>query len=207
MSIEFGKGDILFEQRLLACGGFYKAALDGKWGKISEKAAADAVASFAKSAAAFPKFDVRSEKNVATLLPLMQVKAREILRCGLEFMKTNGISVSVLSGTRTYAEQDALYRQRPKVTNARGGQSNHNFGIALDVGLFKGGKYLTGANRAEEKAYADFAKLVKASVTKIEWGGDWKSFPDMPHYEYSTGLTVSQKRAKFESGNLFLGAV
>lgn len=207
MSIDFGKGDILFEQRLLACGGFYTDKLDGKWGPNSEKAAKDAAASFDKIAAQFPKYDSRSEKNIATLLPGMQTKAREILKCGQDFAKSTGITVQVLSGTRTYAEQDGLFNQRPKVTNARGGQSNHNFGIALDVGLFKDGKYLTGANRTEEKAYTDFAGLVKSRVKGIDWGGDWKSFKDQPHYEYATGLSISQKRTKFEAGKLFLGAL
>jgi len=55
--------------------------------------------------------------------------------------------MKIISGLRTYAEQDALYAQGraktgPKVTNARGGYSNHNFGIAFDVGVFEGNRYL-----------------------------------------------------------------
>ncbi len=34
---------------------------------------------------------------------------------------------------RSPAEQDALYKQKPKVTNAKGWQSIHNFGLAMDV--------------------------------------------------------------------------
>jgi peptidoglycan L-alanyl-D-glutamate endopeptidase CwlK len=33
---------------------------------------------------------------------------------------------------RSIAEQNVLYNQRPKVTNAKGGQSIHNYGLALD---------------------------------------------------------------------------
>lgn len=51
------------------------------------------------------------------------------------------------SGLRTYEEQNALYAQGRtapgnKVTNAKGGFSNHNFGIAFDIGIFEGAKYL-----------------------------------------------------------------
>jgi len=36
---------------------------------------------------------------------------------------------------RTFAEQDALYLKRPKVTNAKAGQSYHNYGAAFDIVL------------------------------------------------------------------------
>ena len=36
---------------------------------------------------------------------------------------------------RSIAEQDALFKQRPKVTNAKGGQSIHNYGLAFDIVL------------------------------------------------------------------------
>ena len=46
----------------------------------------------------------------------------------------------VTSAYRSSAEQDKLYAQGrttpgPRVTNARGGQSAHNFGLAIDVVL------------------------------------------------------------------------
>ena len=122
---------------------------------------------------------------------------------GQKFKVSTGISCSLLSGTRTYIEQNRLYALRPKVTNAHGGQSNHNFGIAVDVGLFLNGKYMTGANRTEDKAYADFAALVKRDVHDIEWGGDWVSFKDAPHYQYKTGKTLDEVRKLFEAGASF----
>ena len=55
----------------------------------------------------------------------------------------NGIIIKVISGLRTYDEQNGLHakgRTTPGkiVTNARGGYSNHNFGIAFDIGVFEG---------------------------------------------------------------------
>jgi len=206
MSIDFGKGDLLFEQRLLACGKFYTDRLDGLWGDKSRAAALAANSTYLDIKQNLGSFDARSEKNIATLLPEMQKKARQILKAAHDW-GSGRFTFSILSGTRTYAEQDGLFGQRPKVTNARGGQSNHNFGIALDIGIFDlRGKYLTGSTRAEEKAYTDLAAVVKAAVHGIEWGGDWSSFKDQPHYEFSTGLTIAQKRKKFEAGQLYLTA-
>lgn len=86
-----------------------------------------------------------------------------------------------MSGTRTFAEQDALFRQGrdlpgKKVTNARGGQSNHNFGVAWDIGVFQNGQYLD-----ESPLYHQVGNTGKG--LGLEWGGDWTSFPDEPHFQ------------------------
>jgi peptidoglycan LD-endopeptidase CwlK len=124
-----------------------------------------------------PSVDPRSEKNIATLQPPVQPYARALINQAAEI----GITIKVLSGHRTYAEQERLYAQGrttsgPKVTNSRGGYSNHNFGIAFDIGVFENGKYLE-----ESPKY----KVVGALGMKIglEWGGTWKSFVDEPHYQ------------------------
>src|SRR6516225_1148556 len=106
----------------------------------------------------------------------------------------------IISGTRTYAEQDLLFAKKPKVTNAKGGQSNHNFGIAWDLGIFENGKYYEGNTKKEDKAYVDTGALVKTKVSGLEWGGDWTTFIDKPHYQLATGKTVAQVRALFEKG-------
>lgn len=107
--------------------------------------------------------------------------------------------MKIISGTRTYAEQDALYakgRTAPgfKVTNARAGYSNHNFGVAFDVGIFNGSDYLE-----DSPLYRKLAPVGKA--LRLSWGGDWKSIKDEPHYEYPTGLTLAQMRARVAEGH------
>jgi peptidoglycan L-alanyl-D-glutamate endopeptidase CwlK len=121
--------------------------------------------------------DERSERNIATLLPQVQPLARALI----ESAAAIGIAIKVISGTRTYEEQNALYEQgrtQPGrvVTNARGGYSNHNFGIAFDIGVFEGGRYLD-----ESPAY----KAVGAIGMKLglEWGGNWKTIQDEPHFQ------------------------
>lgn len=201
--------DVLFSQRLLAAAGLYHGALDGDFGPMT-KAAEDAFDTlFVSYQQRYGVFDTRSEVNISTLLPKMQVAARKLMALAKAEFKTG--TVQVLSGTRSYAEQNALFAKRPKVTNARGGQSNHNFGIAIDVGIFVNGKYYTGANRTEDKAYQDLAVLVKKNLgfaagkeRLLDWGGDWKSIVDMPHYELHTGKTVAQCRALLEAGKPYV---
>lgn len=121
-------------------------------------------------------------------------------------MTNDGLDVRIISGTRTYVEQDALFRKGrfgnpgPKVTNARGGQSNHNFGLAWDIGLFEGGKYITAV-----KKYKELANLVMGVLPNLEWGGNWQSFQDVPHYQHrAIADSVSEVRKLFEQGKAYL---
>lgn len=118
--------------------------------------------------------DSRSEANILTLHPKVQPYARGLIQVAVE----QGIDARVISGTRTYAVQDGLYEQGrskpgPIVTNARGGQSSHNFGTAFDLGLFENGKYLD-----DSPLYRKVAMIGKSMG--LSWGGDW-SHPDEPH--------------------------
>ena len=194
------KGDVLFAQRLLSSCGLYNLKLDGLYGDGTRKAEDAFNKLFVKYAEQYGRFDDRTEANIATLLPKTQIAARKAMIAAKAL--GNGLTVQILSGTRTYAEQDKLFAQRPKVTNARAGQSNHNFGIAFDVGIFKGKTYYTGKNATENKAYADLAKLIKP--TGLLWGGDWKSIKDTPHYELPTGKSVAQIRALLEAGKAYV---
>ncbi len=123
------------------------------------------------------RVDDRSEKVIATLLPEVQPYARALVRRAAQY----GIGIKILSGLRTYEEQDELFAQgRTKpgriVTNARAGFSNHNFGIAFDVGIFEGAKYLD-----ESPKYK--AVGVLGMDLGLEWGGNWKTIVDEPHFQ------------------------
>lgn len=148
-------------------------------------------------------FDERTERNLATLDPEAQDKFRPFIEEAKKVAAAYGCEYIAISGNRSWKEQDELYsigrttqKHRKKVTNARGGQSNHNFRIALDFGVFRKGKYL---DNDEPKTASSIHKAV-AELAKqfgIEWGGNWKSFKDEPHYEILTGLTLSQKRQRY----------
>ena len=76
--------------------------------------------------------DPRSEKCVQTLNPKVQVLARRLI----EEATAQGIHVKIICGSRTRAEQDAIYAQGrtkpgPIVTKAKGGTSRINSGLPL----------------------------------------------------------------------------
>ncbi len=142
--------------------------------------------------------DRRSAQNLATLLLKVQPVFASFLIEAKKHFQEKGVDIRIICGTRTYAEQDALYAQgRTKpgqiVTKAKGGQSNHNFGIAVDVGLFKDGQYL-----GTHPLYKDLGQIV-AKFPELEWGGNWK-FVDEPHIQYRTGLTIAQMRDRVAAG-------
>ncbi len=200
MSARLFQTDILFLQRILSSSGFYKGPLDGKWTAKVDAAEEAFFAEAEKIKTNLGEFDPRTESNIVSLVPAAQAKARQFMNA----VKGGPLTYKIISGTRTYAEQDALAKQRPPVTKAKGGQSNHNFGIAWDVGIFENGKYYTGDSRKEDKAYVDLGQLIKTKVPGIEWGGDWTSFVDKPHYQLATGKSVSQVRALLEQGKAYV---
>ncbi|MBG9911736.1 peptidase M15 [Bacillus xiamenensis] len=107
-----------------------------------------------------------------------------------------GIFVQITAGYRSIAEQNKLYAQGRTdsgkiVTNARGGQSNHNYGLAVDyVLLSSDGKKPLWTVNEKWRRVAQIGKSLGFS-----WGGDWKSFKDYPHLEMMGGLTISQLQA------------
>ncbi len=141
--------------------------------------------------------DARSAKVIATLLPSVQARFTAFYEAANSAMKPHGLSVRFISGTRSYEEQTALYAKGrtapgPKVTNAKAGESFHNFRIAVDCGIFKGKTYLP-----ESPAYSWLGPI--GDACGLEWGGKWKT-PDKPHFQYKTGLTMAQMRVKVAAG-------
>ena len=142
--------------------------------------------------------DERSAKNVATLHSKVQNIFRDwIAECQI-LAKTFNYEYKAISGNRTWDEQAKLYAQGRTasgkiITNARPGYSNHNFGIAVDMGVFKNGKYLDENSPDESESFHRKAAEI-AKKYNIAWGGDWLSFKDYPHFEYRTGKTLSQLR-------------
>jgi len=195
------KTDILYAQRLLSSANLYKDKLDGKYGKNTKAAEDEFENLYNQYAKKYGSFDMRSEGIIQTLLPQAQVAARHFMQLASHAPFT----VKLISGTRNYAEQNILFNKRPKVTNARGGQSNHNFGIAWDVGIFVNGNYYTGKNKREEQAYINLSELVMPTLGNLlTWGGNWKNLVDRPHYEVTTNKSISQVRKLFEAGKPYI---
>lgn len=127
------------------------------------------------------------------LHPEIQKKADELIALA----KKNGLNIRILEGYRSSAYQNSLYAQGRTcggniVTNAKGGQSNHNFGLAFDI-VFDYGYAEKDSNGKGGNDWAEMGKYGKS--IGLDWGGDWSGFPDRPHYEYTWGLTLEQLRA------------
>lgn len=142
-------------------------------------------------------FDPRTESNIATLLPAAQDAARKFMAAIVPAMAAHGVDARIICGSRTWKEQDALYAQGrtkpgPIVTKARGGYSNHNFGIAWDIGLFKGKTYLE-----ESPLYSECARIGREMG--LDCGAFWK-FTDDPHFQLKTPYSIGQLRERFASG-------
>jgi peptidoglycan LD-endopeptidase CwlK len=142
--------------------------------------------------------DARSLKNLATLDPKARGMFGQFLRLAKATAATLGCDYVLIGGNRTWAEQDALYAQGrtlpgARVTNARGGYSNHNFGIAGDCGVFMGMAYLDESN-PRLAARVHKACSSHAARCGLEWGGGWNSIKDLPHYEVAKPLDMAQRR-------------
>lgn len=140
--------------------------------------------------------DLISENRIKTLHP----KIREATRNFINEAERQGIKLRVTSALRTFAEQDELYakgRTKPGsiVTNAKGGYSNHNFGLAFDVVPLK-----NGAADWNSKDWNKIGAIGKSFG--FVWGGDWTSFKDKPHFEMMFGNTLAQLRQKHLSNEL-----
>src|SRR3954470_1087081 len=107
MSSPLFKTDILFIQRMLSSSGLYKGPLDGKFNQALHDAEDAFEAAYKAGQAKYGVFDPRSEGIIYTLVPKAQDAARQFLTIARQFPAV----VKLLSGTRTYAEQNALYAQ------------------------------------------------------------------------------------------------
>lgn len=148
---------------------------------------------------------MRDEKvslpRVNLLHPLIRKEIKELIEKA-EY-KIPRCAIRVVQGLRTFPEQDALYAQgrtKPgkRVTNAKAGQSFHNYGLAVDIALL----YDKDGNGTYESlswdTLKDFDKDGEADWMEIvdlfedagyTWGGRFSSIPDAPHFEKTFGYS------------------
>ncbi len=129
--------------------------------------------------------DAITKERISKLHPSVRQEVVEIVNeCNKAL--TGRAQVRIAQGLRTFAEQDELYKKRPKVTNARGGQSVHNYGFAVDIVLIIDGKTASWDTHADWDGdkIADWDECVKVFAKYgWSWGGNWSSFKDMPHFD------------------------
>ena len=140
-----------------------------------------------------------NEEHIQKLYPGI----RQPVRALLQEIANNGIKGGIFAGIRTYSEQDLLYAKGRTikkdargnklqiVTNARGGGSFHNFGVAIDWVFFD-----KKGNWTWNGPYDAVVKIVKAMG--FESGADFyywefgrkKALPDKPHIQMSYGQDI-----------------
>ncbi|MFR4520715.1 MAG: M15 family metallopeptidase [Fusobacterium sp.] len=132
------------------------------------------------------KFSKKSLKKLEGLHPNLQ-------NFFMELIKISPYDFSITQGIRTAEEQNKLYQQGRTmpgkiVTNCDGYKlkSNHQtksdgLGHAGDIAVLVNNKITW-----EEKYYKEVAISARILMQKynIKWGGDWKNFKDLPHFEY-----------------------
>lgn len=135
--------------------------------------------------------DFASIERANKLHPNIRQEAVECIETAESGFPEN-IRIRIAQGLRTFAEQDALCAKRPRVTKAKGGQSLHNYGLAIDFvllydkdnnGTFEEVSWDI-AKDFDNDGIADWNEVVKQFESKgWEWGGKWRTFKDYPHVQ------------------------
>ncbi|HEY8910012.1 MAG TPA: peptidoglycan-binding protein [Desulfosporosinus sp.] len=128
--------------------------------------------------------DRPSSNNLNSLDPYVSYLARKFL----ELSKANNLDIIINVAFRSWDDQDKLYasgRTMPGtiVSNARGGESYHNWGLGFDATPIVNGKLSDDITL--------FKKMGKLGEhVGLEWGGSFKSIVDLPHFQYTFGLSA-----------------
>jgi len=124
--------------------------------------------------------------DLKNLHPVLQEKANQFIA----LCKAKGIDVAITQGFRTIAYQNSLYAQGRTtvgkiVTNCKGGQSPHNYGLAFDFVILTNGR----ADWDSRNKNWGIAGSIGESLG-LTWGGEWTKFVDLPHLEFLFGLSI-----------------
>jgi len=109
----------------------------------------------------------------------------------LQLCKENDIDLLVTSTYRDHESQQALYEQGRTtagkvVTNAKAGDSWHNWRCAIDVVPLINGKPNWDGS---DPVWTKIGEL--GEQAGLEWAGRWKTFKELAHFQYTGGLTLT----------------
>jgi len=102
----------------------------------------------------------------------------DLVRIVERAIELTAVDFAVLEGTRTAERQKALFKAGATTTH----KSRHLTGHAVDLGA-----YVNGGVRWDWPLYHKIADAMQQAADElgvaIEWGGDWRTFPDGPHFQ------------------------
>lgn len=130
------------------------------------------------------------------LHPLVQELSNQLIQQAAN----KGIVIVITDGFRSSEDQDRLYEKGRTtegniVTNAKGGESYHNFGLAIDFAIKTPSENVIWDMQYDGNmnGKSDWTEVVEiAKNLGFEWGGDWTQFKDYPHLQMNFGLTIAQ---------------
>lgn len=111
-----------------------------------------------------------------------------------------GVDVLVTCTLRDDESQNCLYAQGrtvpgPICTKAKGGESFHNFRLAIDIVPIVNGKPLWTTHDVRGMLLPTWQTIVTlAKKEGLEWAGDWIGFKEYCHFQDSGGKTLKQLR-------------
>lgn len=131
-----------------------------------------------------------------SLHPTVEEKSRELVDAAAEL----DISIVITDGFRSFEEQAALHQQGRSsggniVTYAEGGESYHNYGLAIDFALqLDDGSVVWDIERDDNgNGRSDWFEVAEIGKSlDFDWGGDWQRFKDYPHLEMTFGLSIRE---------------
>jgi peptidoglycan LD-endopeptidase CwlK len=148
--------------------------------------------------------DSITKERISKLHPSVREELTKIiLECDAAL--TGKAKVRVTQGLRTFEEQKQMYaigrtKAGKKVTNAKEGQSIHNYGFAVDICMIIAGKEASWDTTKDwdNDKVADWYECVKIFAKNgWEWGGNWKKFKDLPHFD-KRGFNSWRKLSKLK---------
>lgn len=109
---------------------------------------------------------------------------------GMFLNKAQKLGAHLFCGYRSFDEQEKLYAQGRTIfgaviTNAKAGESWHNYGLAMDI-VFKDENGWTWHSDKWDELGA------LGDEYGFEWGGNWPSIQDKPHFQMTYALKLPQ---------------
>lgn len=153
-----------------------------------------------------------TETRINTLHPSIRQDVYNLITTANKQL-TGRSQIRIVQGLRTFPEQTALYNQGrttkgKKVTNAKAGQSYHNYGLAIDFALLIDGKEISWDTKADLDldGVADWIEVVRIfKAAGYTWGGNFSTIKDMPHIEKTFGYSYQELLKKYNAGDFIAG--
>lgn len=108
----------------------------------------------------------------------------DVVKMAIQLTKVD-FGIPVTGGYRTAEQQNALYKADKSQRDGYDRKSKHQSGLAVDVFAYVDGKTSYDAGDLAQVAAAMLEAGHRLGV-ELRWGGLWKNFVDMPHFEMVT---------------------